>query len=279
MMAQGDFVSYLRVSTARQGASGLGLEAQRETVAGYLTGHAGTLVEEFVETESGGKGTGERPQLRAALAACKRLGASLVVAKLDRLSRDVRMLLALVDDGVAVRFVDFPDLPEGASGRLILTMLGSVAEFERRRISERTKGALAAAKRRGVKLGTAGPANLRASTVQRQAQAAAFSDKTRATLLALRAQGLSMRAIVDELNGLNIPAPRGGKWHLATLQRQWARLQPEIHVRDVVDELRREGWHTTESIVAELERRNVFDAAGQPFGARDVAKLMMRRAA
>ena len=109
-------VSYLRVSTERQGRSGLGLEAQRATVAAKI---AEPLIAEYVETESGRND--ERPVLREALAACKRERATLVVAKLDRLSRDTKFILTIVDSGVAVKFLDFPDIPDGAVGRLMLT--------------------------------------------------------------------------------------------------------------------------------------------------------------
>lgn len=153
-----DAVAYYRVSTAKQGRSGLGLDAQRGAVERFM---GGKPTMEFVEVESGKKSDAERPQLAAALTACKKARATLVVAKLDRLARDTRLLLTLVDSGVRVRFVDFPDIPEGAAGRFMLTMLAAVAEFERRLISERTATALAVAKQRGAVLGSAGPSNLR----------------------------------------------------------------------------------------------------------------------
>jgi DNA invertase Pin-like site-specific DNA recombinase len=272
-MAQGKFVAYYRVSTARQGASGLGLEAQQASVAAYLNGGSWELVGQFTEIESGGKSDLERPELRAAQAACKRLGATLIVAKLDRLSRDVRILLALVDDGVPIRFVDLPDIPGGAVGRLILTQMAAVAEFERRRISERTKDALKAAKARGVKLGTAGRANLRLVNDQRNADAKAYANTVGSVLLGLQGQGMKQRQMVDKLNELKLPTPRGGQWHLKTLQRVLARLAPEQRVCRLVADLKREGF-TVQAIVAELQQRGVFDDAGRPYAADAVATML-----
>jgi DNA invertase Pin-like site-specific DNA recombinase len=145
----GKFVSYYRVSTDRQGRSGLGLDAQKEAVQQRLDGGRWQLVAEFVEIESGKRA--KRPQLDAALAACKKHKAELVVAKLDRLSRNVSFLLKLIDSGVEVLFADLPEL-NGAMGRFMLTPMASVAELEAGLISERTKAALKAAKARGVEV-------------------------------------------------------------------------------------------------------------------------------
>jgi DNA invertase Pin-like site-specific DNA recombinase len=145
-MASGAFVAYFRVSTARQGRSGLGLEAQRSAVLDYLNGGRWDLKADFTEVESGSHD--ERPELARALAACRVYGAKLIVAKLDRLSRDARFLMNLKAAGV--RFV-IADMPE--ANELTVDLFSVLAEHERRVISERTKAALAAAKRRGVKLG------------------------------------------------------------------------------------------------------------------------------
>src|SRR4051794_13714833 len=150
-MANGKFVSYLRVSTDKQGRSGLGLEAQREAVKRYLDGGEWKLLAEYVETETGKRA--DRPKLKAALAHAKAIGATLVFAKLDRLTRNVDLLRALVTSDVDLVFCDVPHVPPGAMGRFLLTQMASVAELEAGLISERTKAALAAAKRRGVKLG------------------------------------------------------------------------------------------------------------------------------
>src|SRR4249920_1593052 len=143
----GKFVSYLRVSTKRQGESGLGLEAQRKAVSDLLNGGNWQLVEEQVEVESG-KHDHNRPALRKALEACKVYGATLVIAKLDRLSRNAHFLTGLHEAGVKFVATDMPEANE-----MVVTIMAAVAQAERRMISERTKAALAAAKARGTKLG------------------------------------------------------------------------------------------------------------------------------
>src|SRR5262245_2719584 len=149
----GKFVSYYRVSTDKQGRSGLGLDAQKAAVADRLDGGRWQIVAEFIEVESGKRAS--RPQLDAAIAACKKHHAKLVVAKLDRLSRNVSFLLKLIDSGLDVLFADLPDL-NGAMGKFVLITMANVAELEAGLLSERTKAALKAAKARGVKLGRHG---------------------------------------------------------------------------------------------------------------------------
>src|SRR2546428_4213436 len=146
---QGKFVAYFRVSTDKQGKSGLGLEAQREAVLTYLDGGRWSLVQEFVEVESGKRN--DRPELTAALAACKKHKAKLVIAKLDRLSRNLAFIATLMDSGVEFVAVDNPH-----ANRLTLHILAAVAEHERHMIADRTKAALQAAKARGIRLGRNG---------------------------------------------------------------------------------------------------------------------------
>jgi DNA invertase Pin-like site-specific DNA recombinase len=143
----GKWVSYLRVSTDAQGSSGLGIEAQRKAVETYLNGVSWTLAQEFIEVESG-KRSNNRPQLAAALMACKKLKAKLIVAKLDRLARNVAFISKLMEAGVEFVACDFPH-----ANKLTIHILAAVAEHERELISSRTKEALAAAKARGKKLG------------------------------------------------------------------------------------------------------------------------------
>ena len=223
----GRFFSYVRVSTARQGQSGLGLEAQRQAVERFLNGGSWELLGEYQEVESGYKVSNNRPQLMAALAACKREKATLVIAKIDRLSRDVRFFLEVLDDsGVDIRFADFADIdPKTDEGRMVLINLASFAEYEGRRIGARTKAALAVAKARGVELGKAGPANLRPNIEQRQAQADGFAEKLRPLFAGMVARQLSQRAMVVELNQVGVPAPRGGAWRLSQVQRVLGRLE------------------------------------------------------
>jgi DNA invertase Pin-like site-specific DNA recombinase len=150
-----DLIVYRRVSTARQGASGLGLEAQDVAVAAYAKGYGGTILRTYTEIETGKRA--DRPELAKALADCKRSRATLVIAKLDRLARNARFLLALIESGVDAAFCDLPTVPPGAIGKFLLTQMAAVAELEAGLISERTKAALAAYKARGGVLGSARP--------------------------------------------------------------------------------------------------------------------------
>ncbi len=147
------FILYRRVSTSRQGVSGLGLESQDETVRRYVANQHGVVVGEFVEVESGKKTDAERPQLANALQECRRQKATLVVAKLDRLSRNAEFLLRLQNGNVDFVCCDCPNVD-----RFTVGILALVAQRERELISERTKAALAQARKRGVRLGTTNPA-------------------------------------------------------------------------------------------------------------------------
>jgi DNA invertase Pin-like site-specific DNA recombinase len=220
-MAEPIFVAYYRVSTARQGASGLGLDAQREAVRRFVRGGSTAVVAEFTETETG-KGAdalAKRPQLRAALDACRKLGATLVIAKLDRLARNVFFVSGLMES--KVRFVAC-DMPE--ANELTIHIMAAFAEHEAKRISERTRDALAAAKARGTKLGTAGPVNLKRNIEDRKLAADRFAGNLSLTIGSYRAAGLSQRRIVEELNKTGVAATRGGSWTLGQLQRIIARL-------------------------------------------------------
>lgn len=222
-MANGKYVSYVRVSTARQGASGLGLEAQQDAVARFLNGGAWELVAEFreVETGKGSDALAKRPQLRAALEACRKLGATLVIAKLDRLARNVHFVSGLMESKVKFVACDIPDANE-----LTIHMMAAFAEHEAKRISQRTKEALAVAKARGVQLGQAGAANLRPNVEQRQAAANAFAEKLRPIFTGMMVEKLSQRGMVERLNTVGIPTSTGevGKWRLSQVQRILGRL-------------------------------------------------------
>jgi DNA invertase Pin-like site-specific DNA recombinase len=224
-MAKGKWISYLRVSTGRQGRSGLGLEAQRKAVADFLNGGQWELVKEFVEVESG-KRT-DRPELAKAVQACRVYGATLVIAKIDRLSRDAHFLLGLEKAGVDFVAADMPN-----ANRLTVGIMAMVAEEERRMISKRTKEALAAAKRRGVKLGGYRE-NARFTRAARQARnnAVEHAATSRAadlapTLKELQASGAtSLQAIADGLNARGIPTSRGGEWSRTQVARVLERQQ------------------------------------------------------
>jgi len=215
------FIAYYRVSTDRQGASGLGLEAQRQAVAGFING--GQLVAEFTEVESGKKHS-NRPQLAAALAECRKRRATLVIAKLDRLGRNVAFISALMESGVEFKCCDNP-----AASKLLLHMLAAFAEHEREQISQRTKDALAAARARGVKLGNPRPleALQKANAVHRARRPA---PEVLRLMQSLQKEGRSYRAIASELNRLNIRTGRGCQWHGVTVKT--ALSLPQVRARE-----------------------------------------------
>ena len=153
----GKFVAYYRVSTKRQGASGLGLEGQKKSVQDHLNGGDWELLAEFTEVESGRRTDRHRPELKRALAMCAETGATIIVAKLDRLTRNVGFLAKIIDSAVPMIACDIPDMGNPAQTRFMLQLLANVAEFEAANISSRTKSALAAAKARGQQLGSPDP--------------------------------------------------------------------------------------------------------------------------
>lgn len=218
-MAQGSFVAYYRVSTARQGRSGLGLEAQKKAVSDFLNGGSWQLLAEFVEVESGK--SDDRPQLEQALAMCDLSGATLVVAKLDRLSRNLAFLARLQESDA--RFVA-ADMPE--ANELTIHIMAAVAQAERKAISARTREALAAAKARGVKLGgnrgnlddlRKGPA--RSAEIRgRQAKERALKVRRQVETIIADGETRSLRQIAAALNERGITAPRGGKWHASQIR-------------------------------------------------------------
>jgi DNA invertase Pin-like site-specific DNA recombinase len=203
----GRFVAYYRVSTDKQGQSGLGLEAQRQAVMNYLNGGSWKLVAEHTEVESGKRNA--RPELEKALTACRRHKAKLCIAKLDRLSRNLAFIATLMDSGVEFVAVDNPH-----ANKLTIHILAAVAEHEREAISERTKAALQAAKRRGVKLGgTRLAAARRASIKARSEIADAFAANVRPIIKEIQASGLSsMRGIARALTARGVKTARGGDW-------------------------------------------------------------------
>lgn len=218
MQQQGKAIAYLRVSTDRQGRSGLGLEAQREAVARYVAEARLELVGEFVEVETG-KGSNalaKRPQLLAALTEAKRSKAKLVLAKLDRLARNVHFVSGLMETGVDFAVADMPN-----ADRFQLHLFAALAEKEAEIISRRTKDALAAAKARGTVLGRNGAVLAK----QRKAEACERLEPLAGRLLAMRSEGLSIRQMVAELNDAGVGSPAGGRWHSTNLHRALKRLQ------------------------------------------------------
>lgn len=246
-MADGKWISYLRVSTDRQGRSGLGLAAQQEAIANYLNGGRWKLVQQYTEIEHGD--LEERPQLDEALRACRVHKAKLIIARLDRLSRDPHFLLGLQKAGVDFVVVSMPD-----ANRLTVGIMAMVAEEELRSIRERTKAALAVAKANGKVLGgrrykferdaegnivkDADGKPIRTDEIAKGSEqaraAAAAAVRARAsnraadlapTIKAIQKAGAtSLRAIAAELNAQGITTARGGTWSAVQVQRVLERI-------------------------------------------------------
>ena len=205
-------ISYCRVSTGRQGKSGLGLDTQREAITRFAEAHGFQVVgEPFVEIETGNGADAldRRPQLRRALDAAGKRKCPIVVAKLDRLSRDVHFISGLMAQKIPFIVAELgPDVDP-----FMLHIYAAMAEKERVVISERTKAALAAAKARGVKLGNPRLAEARAPLMRANAEVAARQSALALPVIKpLYEQGLSLRAIARELAARGVPTARGGQW-------------------------------------------------------------------
>ena len=209
------FVAYYRVSTKKQGQSGLGLDAQKATVAAYAR-DKGQIEREFVEVESGKKNT--RPQLQEAIEYCRLHGCTLVIAKLDRLARSVSFIFALREAGIDFACADMPDL-----NTLTLGIFASLAQYEAELISKRTKEALAAKKAQGFHLGTPGNLTKEARDKghrqrRKHAQTQTANKKAYALAKEMREKGSALRTIADCLNNAGIPTTRGNKWYSSTVK-------------------------------------------------------------
>lgn len=205
------FVAYFRVSTDKQGRSGLGLEAQIKAVESNVSRSQGVIIESFQEVESGRRN--DRPELLRALALCRQKKAVLVIAKLDRLARNTAFIANLIESGVEFVVGDMPQ-----ANKLTLHIMAAIAEHEREATSLRTREALAAAKARGQKLGNPNP--------DLQAMQGAWSRKARQqraeiypTLHALRGQGMTLTAIAQELNARGVKSCNGRLWYASTVRK------------------------------------------------------------
>jgi DNA invertase Pin-like site-specific DNA recombinase len=209
-----NYVTYCRVSTGRQQQSGLGIEAQQEAVLRYATQTNGTLLCEYIETESGAKS--DRPQLAKALAHCRRAKATLLIARLDRLSRSLSFVAQLLDANVEIRCADMPE-----ANRLLLQMLAVFSEHERQMIRERTKAALAAAKARGAILG----ANGKVLAAKNRDDARAHAETLRDGIVQAREAGcVSLPQIAAFLTDHGHKTAAGGNWHPMSVKRVLDRL-------------------------------------------------------
>ena len=207
------FVSYLRVSTTEQSQSGLGLEAQRHAGCEYINRVSSELLAEFVEIESGSRN--DRPQLKAAIDLCKKHKATLIIAKLDRLARNVAFISTLMESGISFLAADNPH-----ANKLMIHMLAAFAEHERDQIRARTKAALAAAKARGVVLGRYGR-----EILSKQNRAGAFElARQLAPVLAELREHLTFEQMARVMNERGIPTARGKRWHTATVHRLFRRV-------------------------------------------------------
>ena len=206
------YVAYFRVSTPRQGASGLGLQAQQQAVQNFLSQHGGKLLASFTEVRTGKNES--RPQLAEALRLCRLSNAILLIAKLDRLSRNAAFLLTLQNSSTRFVACDTPDMNEATIG-----ILAVIAETERKAIAERTRVALAAARARGVRLGNPAllPGNRHKALVASQAAASKAAHRAHelSEIIAEARRGgcTSLRSVATYLNDLGIATPRGSKWH------------------------------------------------------------------
>jgi DNA invertase Pin-like site-specific DNA recombinase len=220
------YVAYARVSTERQGKSGLGLEAQEATIRGHLLPDDKLLMPVMVEVETGKATDRDRPVLAAALAKCRLRGATLIIAKVDRLARNRAFMDTIIAGNVPVVFCDVP-ATHGATGRFILGMMAEIAQLEAGQISERTKAALQAAKARGKRLGGYRPGasteGLRRGPAARSAKADAFAATVGPTLVELRDAGNNLAQIAAELTAQGIVTPRGGAWTATAVRRALAR--------------------------------------------------------
>jgi len=219
-------VAYRRVSTSKQGQSGLGIEAQEHAIQSYAANKDAAVIETFTEVESGNNN--DRPELEKALHLAKLTGATLVIAKLDRLSRNATFLLTLRDSGVKFIAADMPDAND-----LTVGIMALVAQQEREAISKRTREALAAAKARGTKLGNphgaaalrrAGKGNTASLRVIKE-KASQHAENLRPVVEALRSDGVTgLGGIAQQLNERGMLTPRGGRWHKSSVRNLIARL-------------------------------------------------------
>lgn len=213
------FIAYYRVSTEKQGKSGLGLEAQRESVLKHVEQEGGTLIAEYSDVISGASEA--REQLDAALRRCEREKATLIISKLDRLARQLSFLAKFIESKVPLVVAELPH-----ANKMLLQMMAVFAEAERDMVSQRTKDALAAAKKRGVVLGNPKLADARVNAAKvRQQQADEFALQHYDNLRRMKANGHSLAKIAELLNDAGRRAPRGGRWYPTSVSNLISRAE------------------------------------------------------
>lgn len=215
-------VCYYRVSTQKQGRSGLGLEAQKGITAQYVNAVGGKIIAEFTDVESGSHRN--RPGLMEALAFCKRENATLVIAKLDRLARDVEFTFKVVNSGVKIHFCDMPQV-----NTMILGVFASVAQYEKELGSKRTKEALAARKAQGVKLGAPDPKFTESQRAKSEAIRKENAERRSTKFIDLielyRRQGMTLQGIADKLNSKGFTTSRGKAFNPSTIAMYLKRIK------------------------------------------------------
>ena len=225
-MSSIQFIPCYRVSTARQGASGLGLDAQRAATSAYLATSGGEVLVEITEVESGKKD--QRPELKAAIEMCRKTGATLLIAKLDRLARNVAFIANLLESGVRFVAVDMPN-----ADRFMMHVYSAMAEEEGRRISERTRAALASAKARGIRLGANGVVLAAQHKAAAENRALAVEDTLRCLI---QSQRLTFRQAAERMNAMQVPTAGGKGWHSTSVFRVWKRIE-NVAAREAVGTL------------------------------------------
>jgi DNA invertase Pin-like site-specific DNA recombinase len=222
------YVAYYRVSTVKQGKSGLGLEAQRKMVTDFVAINGGEIVREYTEIESGK--CADRPELSKAIKHASLVAGRLLVGKLDRLSRDLHFILSLQKSNIDFQVCDLPGCDS-----FTIHIYGALAQREREMIASRTKAGLAAAKARGVKLGTNNlkpelihAASARGVQIRRQ-NADTFAERVSPVITAMLAQGRSLRAVAGELDRLGVQTARGGLWTATAVKNAIGRFNQIEH--------------------------------------------------
>lgn len=213
------FIAYYRVSTEKQGKSGLGLEAQRDSVLKHVEQEGGTLIAEYSDVISGASET--REQLDAALRRCEREKATLIISKLDRLARQLSFLAKFIESKVPLVVAELPH-----ANKMLLQMMAVFAEAERDMVSQRTKDALAAAKKRGVVLGNPRLAYARANaSLVREKKADEFALQHYDSIRRMKENGYGLAKIAELLNDAGKNGPRGGRWYATSVSNLMSRAE------------------------------------------------------